>query len=164
MKVPFGFLATDQERLEIESLLGRKTEFPFRVAARHPSGDAVVIENFPVSESNRPMPTWFWLVDREISQRVSRLESEGGVKEAERTFPPLLLAAVSRIYTAGRDDLVAGLTIPSQLALAKGVGGARAGVKCLHAQLAYSLAGGWNPVGSWVATRIALEINTYTLL
>ncbi len=164
MKAPSGFSTTNHERLEIESLLGRKMEFPFRVAARLRSGDAVVIENFPVSESGRPMPTWFWLVDREISQRVSRLESEGGVKEAERIFPPLLLAAVARVYTAGRDDLLAGISAPPQLALAKGVGGARAGVKCLHAQLAYSLAGGWNPVGSWVATRIALDINTYTLL
>ena len=164
MGLPGGFLASEEERLEVESLLARRVEFPFRVAVRNPKGGVVVIENFPISDNQRPMPTWFWLIDPEISQRVSRLESEGGVKEAERIFSPLLLAGVSRIYTAGRDDLIAKVDLPPQLSLAKGVGGVRAGVKCLHAQLAYSLAGGWNPVGSWVAKMITLDVVTYTLL
>jgi exopolyphosphatase/guanosine-5'-triphosphate,3'-diphosphate pyrophosphatase len=35
-----------------------------------------------------------------------------------------------------------------------GVGGARSGVKCLHAHYANHLAGGADPVGSWVAERV----------
>src|SRR5205807_5618023 len=36
-----------------------------------------------------------------------------------------------------------------------GVGGASRGVKCLHAHYAYHLAGGADPVGAWVAGRLA---------
>ena len=35
-----------------------------------------------------------------------------------------------------------------------GVGGTRRGVKCLHAHLAWHLAGGDDPVGRWVAERL----------
>ena len=37
-----------------------------------------------------------------------------------------------------------------------GVGGTRQGVKCLHAHLAWWLAGGDDPVGEWVAARLGL--------
>ncbi|NMD25168.1 MAG: DUF501 domain-containing protein, partial [Actinobacteria bacterium] len=36
-----------------------------------------------------------------------------------------------------------------------GVGGTRTGVKCLHAHYAYHLAGGDDPVGRWVAAKLA---------
>jgi hypothetical protein len=36
-----------------------------------------------------------------------------------------------------------------------GVGGTRAGVKCLHAHYAWHLAGGADPVGVWVADQLA---------
>ncbi|HEV2310507.1 MAG TPA: DUF501 domain-containing protein, partial [Acidimicrobiia bacterium] len=36
-----------------------------------------------------------------------------------------------------------------------GVGGTRVGVKCLHAHYAWYLAGGDDPVGAWVAERLA---------
>ena len=36
-----------------------------------------------------------------------------------------------------------------------GVGGTQRGVKCLHAHYAYLLAGGDDPVGRWVAARLA---------
>ena len=36
-----------------------------------------------------------------------------------------------------------------------GVGVTRTGVKCLHAHYAYFLAGGDDPVGAWVANRLA---------
>ncbi|MGH9028715.1 MAG: DUF501 domain-containing protein, partial [Acidimicrobiales bacterium] len=42
-----------------------------------------------------------------------------------------------------------------------GVGGTRRGVKCLHAHLAWWLAGGDDPVGRWVAQRIALDVSQY---
>ena len=36
-----------------------------------------------------------------------------------------------------------------------GVAGTRTGVKCLHAHYAYHLAGGDDPVGRWVAAKLA---------
>jgi len=36
-----------------------------------------------------------------------------------------------------------------------GVGGTRAGVKCLHAHYAHLLAGGDDPVGRWIAEQLA---------
>ena len=38
-----------------------------------------------------------------------------------------------------------------------GVAGTRTGVKCLHAHYAWHLAGGDDPVGRWVADRLAEE-------
>ncbi|GIU89070.1 MAG: hypothetical protein KatS3mg010_0169 [Acidimicrobiia bacterium] len=38
-----------------------------------------------------------------------------------------------------------------------GVAGTRRGVKCLHAHYAYHLAGGDDPVGRWVAARLAAD-------
>jgi len=37
------------------------------------------------------------------------------------------------------------------------VGGTRRGVKCLHAHLAWWLAGGSDPVGAWTAGRLGLH-------
>jgi hypothetical protein len=37
-----------------------------------------------------------------------------------------------------------------------GVGGTRQGVKCLHAHLAWWLAGGDDPVGEWTARAVGL--------
>ena len=37
-----------------------------------------------------------------------------------------------------------------------GVGGTRRGVKCLHAHVAWWLAGGDDPVGAWAAGRLGL--------
>ena len=39
-----------------------------------------------------------------------------------------------------------------------GVGGTRIGVKCLHAHVAYTLAGGDDPVGQWTLDQIAREL------
>jgi exopolyphosphatase/guanosine-5'-triphosphate,3'-diphosphate pyrophosphatase len=45
-----------------------------------------------------------------------------------------------------------------------GVGGARAGVKCLHAHLAWYLAGGDDPVGRWTAERLELDPSSYSVV
>ena len=37
------------------------------------------------------------------------------------------------------------------------MGGTRTGVKCLHAHYAWFLAGGDDPVGRWVAERLAID-------
>jgi len=42
-----------------------------------------------------------------------------------------------------------------------GVGGTRRGVKCLHAHMAWLLAGGDDPVGRWVAAELALDLGAF---
>ena len=49
------------------------------------------------------------------------------------------------------DALAAGVVLPT----VGGVGGTRRGVKCLHAHYASFLAGSDDPVGRWVAARLA---------
>jgi hypothetical protein len=84
---------------------------------------------------------------------VSRLESAGGVSAAAAAVDPQALAAAHERYAAERDA-----TIPPGFSRARpsgGVGGTRTGVKCLHAHYAWYLAGGDDPVGRWVAARLA---------
>ncbi len=98
------------------------------------------------------MPTRYWLVDADLRRRVSRVEGDGGVREAERTVDPAALAAAHHSYAAERDALV-----PHDHHGPRptgGVGGTARGVKCLHAHLAYRLAGGDDPVGDWVLQRL----------
>jgi hypothetical protein len=70
-----------------------------------------------------------------------------------RPCAPAAVAAAHRAYAAERDaalpDGYAG-PVPSG-----GVAGTREGVKCLHAHYAWYLAGGADPVGRWVADRLA---------
>jgi hypothetical protein len=101
------------------------------------------------------MPTSYWLVDARLRDEVSRLESTGGVRAAEAAVDADRLAAAHRRYAAERDALVpADVKGPRP---SGGVGGTRRGVKCLHAHLAWWLAGGRDPVGAWVAQQLALE-------
>jgi hypothetical protein len=135
--------------------LGRPPAGRFRVVVRTPDGSPAVIENEPFLDDGTPMPTRFWLVDRTLRAAVSRLESEGGVRRAEEAVDPEELAAAHRRYAAEREAQVpGGSTGPAP---SGGVGGTRQGVKCLHAHLAWWLAGGPDPVGEWVAHELALE-------
>jgi hypothetical protein len=100
------------------------------------------------------MPTRYWLVDPELRAAVSALESNGGVREAEAAVDPETLSRAHARYAAERD-----VHIPADYGgprPAGGVGGTRTGVKCLHAHLAWWLAGGDDPVGAWVADRLGL--------
>jgi len=139
----------------VARLLGRRPAGAFRVVVRRRDGSPVVIENAPLLDDGRPMPTRYWLVDPELREAVSRLESEGGVRRAELEVDPGALAAAHVRYAIARDALLPAETggpRPSG-----GVGGTRRGVKCLHAHLAYVLAGGDDPVGGWVVDRLGLE-------
>jgi hypothetical protein len=152
----------DPDAAEVEAvsrLLGRPPAGAFRVVVRRHDGSPVVIENAPLLDDGRPMPTRYWLVDAELREAVSRVESEGGVRQAEREVDADALAAAHRRYSAARDAaLPPGTAGPRPTG---GVGGTRQGVKCLHAHLAYLLAGGDDPVGRWVAVRLALEPSDY---
>jgi len=138
---------------EVERLLGRRPQGAFTVVVRHADGSPLVIRNAPLLDDGTPMPTRWWLVGEPERTAVSRLESVGGVDRAEADVDPTALAAAHAAYAAARDAaLPAGHAGPRP---SGGVGGTRQGVKCLHAHYAWFLAGGADPVGRWVADRLA---------
>lgn len=140
---------------QVASLLGRTPAGDLRVVLRRPEGAPEVIENAPFLHDGSPMPTRFWLVDPELRAAVSTLESEGGVRAAEAAVDPDALSAAHARYAAERDaQIPQGHAGPRP---SGGVGGTRAGVKCLHAHLAWWLVGGDDPVGDWVAERLGLR-------
>lgn len=111
--------------------------------------------NAPLLDDGTPMPTRYWLVDPETRAAVSRLEAAGGVREARVATDPRAVEEAHARYAAERDS-----SLPARHAgprPAGGVGGTRKGVKCLHAHVAWFLAGGEDPVGSWAAQRLGIE-------
>ena len=115
----------------------------------------MVIANEPLLLDGTPMPTRYWLIDPDINTRIGRFEAEGGVKEAESAVDAAALAAAHARYARERDAL-----LPPTWAGPRpggGVGGTRRGVKCIHAHVAWWLAGGDDPVGLWAAEQIGLS-------
>lgn len=151
--------ATDHEQslpsdldATVARLLGRWPQGDYAVAVSRADGAPVVLANAPFLYSGRPMPTRYWLIDPALNKAIGRLESVGGVKQAEAAVDPDLLAETHDRYRRERDRL-----IPSDHvgpAPTGGVGGTRQGVKCLHAHYAHHLAGGDDPVGRWVHQRL----------
>jgi uncharacterized protein len=139
----------------VTELLGRRPSGDFMVVVRRPDGQPVVIANDPLLRDGTPMPTRYWLVDPDIRARIGRLEAQGGVNEAEGAVSSHLLAEAHDRYARERDALIASeWTGPRP---SGGVGGTRFGVKCIHAHVAWWLAGGDDPVGDWAAERLQLS-------
>jgi hypothetical protein len=103
------------------------------------------------------MPTRYWLVDPEIRAVVGQLESRGGVRAAEEEVNGETLRLAHARYAAERDALIS--SDQSGPRPSGGVGGTRRGVKCLHAHVAWWLAGGDDPVGRWVDGQIDLPVH-----
>jgi uncharacterized protein len=136
----------------IAELLGRKPAGPYEIVVRDDAGAPVVIRNAALLFDGTPMPTLYWLVGAEASRRVSQLESQGGVRQAEAEVDPAALEAAHAAYAQERDALIdPSYDGPKP---SGGVGGTRKGVKCLHAHYAYFLAGGDDPVGAWLAAHL----------
>jgi uncharacterized protein len=144
------------DRTRIAELLGRPPRGQFEVVVRDDAGDPVVIRDAPLLDDGTPMPTRFWLVDPALRLLLDRLESAGGVRQAEAAVDPEELIAAHRRYAAERDAAVPeGWAGPRP---SGGVGGTRRGVKCLHAHYAWFLAGGDDPVGRWVDERLRAAV------
>jgi uncharacterized protein len=144
----------------VRALIGREPVAPFEVVVRDAAGGPSVIRNAPFTVDGRPMPTRYWLVDRDLVRDVSRLEAAGGVKTAEVEVAADALVAAHHAYEAERDAAVPeGHSGPRPFG---GVGGTRQGVKCLHAHYAYWLAGGVDPVGEWVDARLGSPVGSRT--
>jgi exopolyphosphatase/guanosine-5'-triphosphate,3'-diphosphate pyrophosphatase len=123
------------------------------VVARCGPGHPLVIQNHPVDLEGDPFPTLYWLTCPDAVRAVSRLESEGWIRRLEERARenPEFGRALQAAHRSHADER--GALIPESAAWG-GVGGSRAGVKCLHAHYANHLAGGADPVGAWVAERV----------
>jgi uncharacterized protein len=145
--------ASPDDLLIVETLLGREPSGRCAIVVRRLDGSPVVIENEPHLRDGTPMPTLFWLVDPELHEAVSRLESNGGVHRYEDLVDSAQLQATHDEYARRRREA----TVRTDLvASSGGVGGTRVGVKCLHAHLANFLVGAIDPVGELVAREIEL--------
>lgn len=142
----------------VTELLGRPPQGRCEVAVRARDGGPVVIENAPNLDDGTPMPTLYWLVGRSEREAVSRLEAAGGVKEAAHCLDATEVSAAHERYAKERD---ARCSSAYEHRPSGGVGGTRHGVKCLHAHLAWYLAGGEDPVGAWTAERTGIERADY---
>jgi|SRR5215210_5091405 len=113
---------------------------PFRVAARCPFGLPSVIEN----ERTREMPTSFWVTCPSLITAISRVESTGGVREAQEVVGE---AAVEEIHGAHRSRY--GMRVAGVRDEACG------SVKCLHAFTALHISGAIpNPIAEWTLGRL----------
>lgn len=149
--------AAGSDREVVAALLGREPQGDFEVVVRTSAGSPVVLRNAPFLDDGTPMPTRYWLVDPDLVRAVSRLESAGGVKRAEAEVDPGAVADAHRRYAAERDAAVARVGRRADAPRPSGgVGGTRQGVKCLHAHLAWHLAGGDDPVGAWTEQHLGL--------
>jgi hypothetical protein len=145
-----------KDRDLVAKLLGREPSARFEVAVRRKDGSPVVIRNAPLLDDGTPMPTRYWLVDRKLTEAVSRLESTGGVKRAEVETDADEVAASHARYAIERDKEIAFEHVGPRPS--GGVGGTRLGVKCLHAHLAWFLAGGDDPVGRWTVEQLGAAV------
>lgn len=111
----------------------------------------------PLLDDGTPFPTRYWLGCPLAVFRISRIESDGGIAEAEAMLDAdaslrVKQDAAHERYRHERDrhlpDLHDGPR-PSG-----GIAGTTRGVKCLHAHYADHAAGNDNPVGAWVAAQI----------
>jgi hypothetical protein len=126
----------------VRRLLGREPMVDAEVAWRCPLGGPAVLACASTDRRGRPFPTRNWLACRELGAAVSRLESEGGIRELEDD-PGMQAALVLAHRRHAR--LHAGHRVA-------GAGGA-ARVKCLHAQLAFSLGEGGGPIADRILER-----------
>ena len=137
----------------VEELLGRRPKGGFTIALRRDDGSPVVLSNEPLFEDGTPMPTRFWLADKQLVKVIGTLESNGGVHQAEGSLPE---EDVARTHQLAEEERRKRLPenyegpVPSG-----GVGGTRKGVKCLHAHYANWLMGAEDVVGAWVQARLA---------
>jgi uncharacterized protein len=152
---------SESDREAVTRLLGRVPSGAFSIGARRRDGTPAVIVNEPLLDDGTPMPTRFWLVDEAAREAVSRLEAAGGVRRAECEVDPMAVEDAHRRYAAERSHaLPRGHHGPAP---SGGVGGTRRGVKCLHAHLAWLLAGGDDPVGRWVVEQLGLDTTEYVV-
>ncbi|CAN5645657.1 DUF501 domain-containing protein [soil metagenome] len=128
-------MASDREAVARQ--LGRDPK-AFSVAARCPFGLPGVIEN----EQTREMPTRFWITCPHLDAAIARVESTGGVRQAQEAVGEDVVSDTHEQHRAHYGNRVAGVR----------EGGY---VKCLHAFTALHLSGAIpNPVAEWTLRQV----------
>ncbi|RMG09359.1 MAG: DUF501 domain-containing protein [Planctomycetota bacterium] len=146
---------------ELGSVLAAQMGRPLRgrqqVVSRCGLGLPVVVEVDPDCEGT-PFPTLYYLVCPLARARASRLEARGLVRDLTRRLADdaAFAAAFARCQEAYAAERAGRLPPESPLRerLKGGVGGARGGVKCLHAHYAHGRAGKENPIADLVRGAI----------
>jgi exopolyphosphatase / guanosine-5'-triphosphate,3'-diphosphate pyrophosphatase len=137
----------------VREQLGREPTVPFSVVARCSVGHPLVIRNRPLDAEDRPFPTTYWLTCPDAVRRVSALESDGWIARLNDRYDldegfRRAVEDAHAAYAAERGALLPGADGWG------GVGGTGRKIKCLHAHLAFHLAGGNDPVGREVAGAV----------
>src|SRR5215204_6232486 len=128
----------------------RRRPRPFRVAARCPFGLPSVIEN----ERTREMPTSFWVTCPGLVAAISRVESTGGVREAQEAVGKSVVEEIHDVHRSRYGTRVAGVRDE-----------ASGSVKCLHAFTALHISGAIpNPVAEWTLGRLEITLPEKPLL
>lgn len=142
----------DSEIETVTNLLHKIPQGQFQIVVRDETGQALVIENAPFFYDGTPMPTRFWLLESELFNKVSKLESAGAIKQVQEEINIEEITNIHKRYEQARDLLID----PAYLGPrpSGGVGGTRKGVKCLHAHVANLLASGDDVVGEWTLSLI----------
>lgn len=145
------------DRSVVAVQIGREPRSEVVVRTRCHLGLPVVTDVPPILDDGTPFPTTHWLTCPLATTRISRIESAGGVRDADTriasdaVFAEAFADAMRR-YERNRDALMPdGWDGPKPQG---GVAGSGGGVKCLHAHYADTAAGNDNPVGEDVAARI----------
>ena len=130
---------TSKDHDAVARQLGREPR-PFRVAARCPFGLPSVIEN----ERTREMPTSFWVTCPALVAAISRVESTGGVREAQEAVGEASIEEIHDEHRSRYGTRVAGVRDE-----------ATGSVKCLHAFTALHVSGAIpNPIADWTLGRL----------
>lgn len=150
--------AADEDVIALQT--GRRPRHPWRVIRSCAFGYPAVIASPSRLDDGTPFPTWAWLTCPHLTEAVSRSESRGDVARwGQRAHEDERLAAglreldrqvrAARARESGGEDACADVGVAGQADAL--------GVKCLHAHVAYALAGLDDPIGRAVAAEVGHE-------
>jgi hypothetical protein len=144
----------DREVMAVQ--IGRPLRSAADVAVRCHLGLPVVSRVPPILDDGTPFPTSYWLSCPLAVRRIGRLEADGRIQAMEdrATADPEFGARLDAAHARYRADRDSRLPPGAEPVPTGGVGGARRGVKCLHAHYADHASGHDNPVGEDTALRI----------
>ena len=145
-------MSPSDDREVIETKIGRPLRADSTPVSRCHLGLPVVVRVPPILDDGTPFPTLYWLSCPLAVGRISRLEGGGGIRRLEQkaAVDPAFGSALAEAGAAYETERGALLPPGASPAPSGGVGGSRAGIKCLHAHYAHTRAGGDNPVGALV--------------
>lgn len=153
-----GEVNVDEQDLAIVAeQLGRVPRGMRAIAARCPSGHPSVVQTNPRLEDGTPFPTLYYLTCPRLTGQVSRLESEGVMREMQdRLAEDEELAAA---YLRAHESYLAERDAIESLGTKVTAGGMPDRVKCLHVHVGHALAvgPGVNPFGD-EALRLLADV------